>query len=148
MRFYSGGANVDDFIDAVEILIEVGSTSVFERNQSDGGGRKGVNRVPIPDVEQRVNRAFERVPVRLPGRRPRDSQDRLARVGGDDRRSGPACSPAARMGGGRAKLPRGDAALARRRDRRRTDRGERSRRSGAEGDRGEGLDPEAASAVF
>ena len=52
--FFQGGVgsdSVDAFIDAVEILAETASTSMFANR---------TNRVPIPDVEERINRAFAR----------------------------------------------------------------------------------------
>jgi hypothetical protein len=51
INFFGGGDAVDDFIDAVEILAENASTQMFDNRK---------NRVPIPDVEVRVNRAFAR----------------------------------------------------------------------------------------
>jgi hypothetical protein len=51
ISFFSGGDGVDDFIDAVEILAENASTQMFDNRK---------NRVPIPDVEERINRAFAR----------------------------------------------------------------------------------------
>lgn len=54
--FYAGGDNADAFLDAVEILAEQATTNVFVPLM----GGKGKNRVPIPDIEERINRAFER----------------------------------------------------------------------------------------
>jgi hypothetical protein len=51
ISFFSGGDGVEDFIDAVEILAENASTQMFDNRK---------NRVPIPDVEERINRAFAR----------------------------------------------------------------------------------------
>jgi hypothetical protein len=55
--FYSGGENVDAFIDAVEILAEVAAEGVFVNDRS---GRRGSTYTPVPDVEERINRAFQR----------------------------------------------------------------------------------------
>jgi hypothetical protein len=55
--FYLGG-DVDAFLDAIEILAEQGTTGVFVIR--DPSGRRGDNRIPIQDVEDRINRAFER----------------------------------------------------------------------------------------
>jgi hypothetical protein len=57
--FYTGGDNVDEFIDAVEILAETGRNPIFVPRATTSGGR-GDSYTPIPDVEERINRAFER----------------------------------------------------------------------------------------
>ena len=51
--FYVASESIDAFLDAVEILAEQASTSVA----LDGFQR---SRVPIPEIEERINRAFER----------------------------------------------------------------------------------------
>jgi hypothetical protein len=56
--FYLGGHEVDAFLDAAEILAEQGGTRVFVTREPTGG--RGDSRVPIPDIEDRINRAFER----------------------------------------------------------------------------------------
>ena len=55
--FYGGDSDVDAFLDAVEILAERASAGVF---QPLGSPTQGISRVPIPDIEDRINRAFER----------------------------------------------------------------------------------------
>jgi hypothetical protein len=54
--FFSGGDDVDAFLDAVEILTEQGTLSRFVSVP----GKKGYRTSAIPDAEERINRAFQR----------------------------------------------------------------------------------------
>jgi hypothetical protein len=56
MSFFSGGDDVDGFLDAVEILADHGRRGRFVSVP----GRKGHTARSIPDVEERINRAFQR----------------------------------------------------------------------------------------
>lgn len=57
MSFFRGGSDVDDFLDAVEILAEQAAVSWYVR-PFDGG--RGYSTCAIPNAEERINRAFRR----------------------------------------------------------------------------------------
>jgi Abortive infection C-terminus len=60
--YYSGGIGadaIDTFLDAIEVLVETASKTIFVTYVS-GGIQKRDNVAPLQDIESRINRAFQR----------------------------------------------------------------------------------------